>query len=609
MKTKMMMLFIALALALVACGPAATPAPTTAPAPAAVATAPVAQPTTSTGAVTQPTAAPKKATEFHGAWPYNMPPDGHFNTFSTAKCICLGVYQDMQTVPFALYKWADNSYIPMLATKWENKGATFEVTLRDTKWSDGKPVTSKDVVTTFNIARLLNQAVWKYITKVEAKDDKNIVFTVGTQSNLLERLILRSTYIRDDATYGAIGAKAAALFAAGKDQNSDEGKALVKELNDFRPKEIVSSGPYVMDLKTLTESQVTLVKNPNAWNANTVQFDKLLIYQGETAAITPLVLSGDVDYATHGFPPATEKSFIEKQIRIQRSPLFTGPALVFNYDVYPFAKVEVRQAMAHLMKRPDAGAVALGDSGVPVKYMAGMSDNLVPLWMSADDIKKLNTYDYDVAKAEALLKSINFTKGADGIWVDDKGKKMDYEMIVPSDFADWSAGAEVIASALTKGGIKITIRGVQSAQQLADVQASKFVLAFRNWGTGNPHPFYSYEANLFSYNYVRTTTGKGMNFPLKQQSKIAGGEIDLEKLTIDTGVGTNVATQKPTVSKLALIYNELLPQIPIWERYGNNPMLSTRVDWTPASDPIFKNSHGTDNFTVILIMTGQLKAK
>ena len=88
--------------------------------------------------------------------------------------------------------------------------------------------------------------------------------------------------------------------------------------------------------------------------------------------MTPLVLSKDIDYATHGFPPATEKSFLDAGIRIQRPPLMTGPALFFNYDVYPFTRPEVRQAMAYVMKRSDAGTVSLGASGVAVKYMAGL---------------------------------------------------------------------------------------------------------------------------------------------------------------------------------------------------------------------------------------------
>src|SRR4051794_29357530 len=69
--------------------PAAAPKPTTAAAPGA------AQPTTAPAAAApKPTTAPAQAApaaagagkEYHGAWPYEVPPSGHFNTFE-AKSI------------------------------------------------------------------------------------------------------------------------------------------------------------------------------------------------------------------------------------------------------------------------------------------------------------------------------------------------------------------------------------------------------------------------------------------------------------------------------------------------------------------------------------------
>ncbi len=100
-----------------------------------------------------------------------------------------------------------------------------------------------------------------------------------------------------------------------------------------------------------------------------------------------------------------------------------------------------------------------------------------------------------------------------------------------------------------------------------------------------------------------------MNYPLKQSSKAAGGDIDLEKLTLDTGVGIDNSAQKAAVTKLALAYNELLPQIPLWERYGNNPLGETRTTWPAAADPIFLNNPGADSFTIVMILNGTLKPK
>ncbi len=51
------------------------------------------------------------------------------------------------------------------------------------------------------------------------------------------------------------------------------------------------------------------------------------------------------------------------------------------------------------------------------------------------------------------------------------------------------------------------------------------------------------------------------------------GELDLAALTIEAGKGSDRDAQAEIVNQLALAYNELLPQIPLWERYGNNPTL------------------------------------
>jgi peptide/nickel transport system substrate-binding protein len=562
-----------------------------------------------------PTPTPTKPAEFHGAYPYQVPPAGHFNSFVTNGIPNgIGIYWSLLEEPLALYTWADGKYIPQLATKWELVPPDkFVVTLRQgVKWSDGKTFTSKDVVATYNVGRLMNWTVFNYVDTVTAKDDYTVEFHMSKPSTVVQRYVLRedsSAHIRSAATYGALADKAAALVTAGKTKDSDEWKALLKELTDFRPANLIVSGPYNIDVNSITEAQLTMVKVPTAWDAATVKFDKVVLYNGETPTVSPLVLSGDVDYATHGFPPATEKAFIDKGIRILRPPIYSGPAIFFNNDVYPFNRVEVRQAIAYAIDRAPNATVSLGDSAKPQKYMTGFSDNLVPLWISADDMKKLNTYDYDVKKAEALLTGIGFKKGTDGVWVDDKGKRMEFELIVPAEYADWSAAAENAASQLTQFGIKTTMRGVQFQQYVNEVDGQKFTMAIYGWGAGNPHPHFSYVADLFTHNYVSSTIGKGQDFPMQQ--KLADGtQIDFQQLVVNSAQGLDEAAQKKAVTTVAMAFNQLLPIVPLWERYGNNPALSTRITgWPPDGDPIYKNSPYADSFTVMMIMNGTLKPK
>ena len=46
--------------------------------------------------------------------------------------------------------------------------------------------------------------------------------------------------------------------------------------------------------------------------------------------ITPIVLQKKVDYATHGFPPATVDQFKAEGIRIARPPVYSGYGAFFN---------------------------------------------------------------------------------------------------------------------------------------------------------------------------------------------------------------------------------------------------------------------------------------
>ena len=53
-------------------------------------------------------------------------------------------------------------------------------------------------------------------------------------------------------------------------------------MNAFRPTAPLSVGPYKIDPATVTESQLTFVRNPGGYAADRVNFDKVVVYQGET---------------------------------------------------------------------------------------------------------------------------------------------------------------------------------------------------------------------------------------------------------------------------------------------------------------------------------------
>ncbi|MFZ0215476.1 MAG: ABC transporter substrate-binding protein [Candidatus Dormiibacterota bacterium] len=561
---------------------------------------------------------------FDGGWPYLVPPEGTFNLVDPNAILVGGPYADLVVPPLGEYYWKTKQWMHLLGQSWsvDSSANTFTVKLvSGVKWEDGKPLTSQDLLTTLWVEWINGYALWNYIDRIEAPDQQTVTVHMSTPSTVVERYILKQNVV-SDAQYGQFAKRAQALFASGAGLSSAEGKALAQALQTYRPSTMYGCGPFKLEPSNITNSQLTLVKNPGGLFANQVKFEKILLYNGETPTITPIVLQKKVDYATHGFPPATISQYLQEGIRIVRPPTYGGNGMIFNMGKHAeLGDPRVRQAFAHAVDRAQNGKVALGQSGVAVKYMTGFSDLLVPQWMSQSDIGKLNTYPFDTAKASQLLQQAGWKKSG-GQWQKPDGTAAEYEILFPAEFADTSASATDAASQLTKFGIKVTPRSETFTQWPIDLAKGNFDLGALVWGsTTQPHPQFSYVVDLLTYNYApaggsvatvghqasaANQGGKGMDFPLVQTT--SQGQIDFNKLITDSAMGLDETAQKQNVTQIALAFNELQPVLQFHERYGNNPCLQgvRCSDWPPDSDPILQNAPYGDNFTIMLIYTGGL---
>jgi peptide/nickel transport system substrate-binding protein len=369
----------------------------------------------------------------------------------------------------------------------------------------------------------------------------------------------------------------------------------------------VSGGPFKLMPEDVADARVRLIKNEGGVDSDRVAFDEAIVWNGETETVFPLLQDGQLWYATHGFAPAQEEAHINKGLDIIRNPYYSGPAVYFNHTIEPLNQVEFRQAVAHIIDREENGFVSLGESGVAVEYMAGVSDNLLVNYVGEDVLESLNTYDLDLEGAAALLESIGYTKGADGSWADAEGNALAFELIFPAEYADWSAAAENAAQALNDFGIQVTARGVQFQQHFQEVYDGNFELAIVNWGTGSPFPYQSYLEPFRRYNgqgeLAGESAGGGMGFDTNVT--YSGGEIDVLALTIDSSKGTDTEAIAAAVTELAKAYNELLPAVPIWERYGNNPINREFLSAPEVDDNVYLNA-GADHFMPYMILTGRI---
>jgi peptide/nickel transport system substrate-binding protein len=552
-----------------------------------------------------PVGAQDDVATYYGGWPYSVPPTGHFNTFASGQ-MNFGIYQDLMEPPIAVLIWANNTYEGLAADSFGfDDDGNYSVTLKTGyTWSDGSSVGADDLLATFRLFRLRGDAVWSTLTGLERVDDATVKFLMDAPSSLAERQILTSN-IRAASVYGDLANRAQELFDQGLTKDDEAWGALLTELTEFRPEVFVSAGPFVLDVANITDANVTLNLNEGGIGADTTRFQRVVLWNGETEVITPIVANEEAHYITHGLPPTTEQAFEAQGIDILRTGMFTGPGIYFNYDVYPLNRVEVRQAIAMAIDREQNGFVSLGQSGVPSELMTGMSDALADIWLSEDVIDSLNSYSYDPEGAAALLEGIGFTKGDDGVWIDDQGNPLAFELIFPQEFADWSAAAENATTQLNDFGFQITARGVPFQQQEQEVYASNFQMAIRNWGIGSPLPGESYLQPYDRYNGQGLSAGEagnGMNFDTNVT--YSGGEINVRDLAIASGKGVDQEAQAAQVEQLAVSFNELLPTVPLWERFTNNALNRKFLDAPDFSDPIYINQTSADAFMPYLIITG-----
>ena len=576
----------------------------------------------------------------HTAWPYLDPGSGgHFNTFVTDGILNPpNLYGDLIWAPLGMYFWATEEWLPLLAETWgfvQGTGAssatpvsdeatpaatpvagetdTFEVKLRaDAMWSDDTPFTAQDVVDTLWVSRILSNTVWSYIDDAVAIDDQTVHCHMSVPSTVVERYVIRTLPPRPSSVFGEWAQQARDVFGAGLTVDDPEGAQLLEQFNTFRPDgPSPATGPYQIDANSISNAQMTLVKNETSVFAAEALFDTILNFNGETDTISAVVLNKDVDYATQGFAPATEQEFLAQGIRVLRPPVYSGPAILMNYATLgdAFGDKRARQGIAHAIDGDQIGFFSLAESGVDVVYNAGFSDNIITNWLDQEAIDGLNQYAPDQEAAAALLEEAGWTRDGDA-WMTPAGEPAAFELSFPAEFADWSAAGQALAQQLTEFGIAVEPRAVTFTQHPIDVDKGNFELAVRGWGSStNPHPHFAYTTAFYTHNTLAVNNGgEGISFPLEQETDVAG-MVDLNELIVSSARGLDVEAQKADVTIMAQVYNELLPVIPLFERYGNNSALEgVRVAaWPADDDPILLNSPYADGIPTMLIYQGLLE--
>ena len=184
------------------------------------------------------------------------------------------------------YSMTDMSPQPALATEWETSddGLTWTFTVRDdVTWSDGEPLTAKDVAYTFN--RVLDggpeAATWSSylvgVESVEAPDDTTVVLTSKKPNAVLPLLPIP---IVPEHIWKNVSEKAV--------------KSYGNEPKDGEP--VVGSGPFRFVEGTAGGSTYRFEANPDYWKG-APHIDEVVfrVYKSEDPMVQALI-KGEVDF-------------------------------------------------------------------------------------------------------------------------------------------------------------------------------------------------------------------------------------------------------------------------------------------------------------------------
>ncbi len=497
----------------------------------------------------------------HGWW--QPPPQRRFNPFAPGAIIIPGlVYERL-----AFWDKVPNKFIPELAVSWEINKAKNEIIVhlrKNVYWHDGYPFTSKDVWTTFMIYKAMKRPVWNYIDGISCPDPYTVVFHVKHWAYLLLWYLLWQDGMIV-GPYHIYGKWAEEIAKASPSQYA----SILKSLIEFHPKTIIGTGPFMF--KSITSKEVVLVKFPKYWNAKYVFIDKIVMpYIVSNQVGWEYYEAGKLDYDCFMMPPQVMQSLLKKPFAgIVKIYDLSGFALVFNFNNKWLANPLVRRAIAYVINRTKVADAAGVGMFTPVKYPTAILSLGKQWYQDLISEGALNPYNYNPAKAKALMEKAGFTL-KNGVWYTPDGKPFKLTMIAPGGWTDWDAAAKEITQELKSFGIQVTLTTPESPSYWSNqwYLGGHYDLAIDFFGAWMVYPWKTFHRMFIEVNGRPRTQVQGSHFPEIYTITWNGKQIKVNATELVNVLATsfNPTVQKKAAEELALVVNQYLPEYPIAEK-------------------------------------------
>lgn len=338
----------------------------------------------------------------------------------------------------------------------ENGGAVLEMTadgkegiavtyklLDEAQWGDGTPVTTDDIIFTWEVGKHPKSGVsaaegYRRILKIDRIDDKTFTFHID-----------RRTF--DFANISTLG-----ILPAHIDRKNFEDPEAYKIKTAFDTDPMnpgLFMGPYRMTAAK-AGSHMVFERN-NKWWGKTPAFDKITVRVIEnTATLEANILSGGIDMISGELGLNVDQAVAFEKRHSNKFQIKFKPGLIYehidlNLDNPILKDVRVRQALLYSIDR-NAISERLFGGKQPVAH-TGVN----PLdWIYTDDIPR---YPFDMAKADELLNDAGWSKKNKGIRMNDKGEPLRFDIMTTAGNRTRELVQQVLQSQWKAAGIDVRI--------------------------------------------------------------------------------------------------------------------------------------------------------
>ena len=456
------------------------------------------------------------------------------------------------------------------------EGDTITLTAPKHPWHNGDSVTADDLYTKMRMESFFNAKMYDFLKPESLKkvDDKSVELEVSTAINrdLLKHYVFGTQQNTKASRYDKHLEKLETAKKEGR-------KALEMAKNDvlnYAPSSPIGTGWGKVTKKTSQEIiYEPYDKHPVGKKANYDQW--VMKYSASNQKKWEFAMGQKVDLMESGTPINIVKKLVNQRgFDMMRFHYLSGLALNFNQKYKPFKDVRVRKAIAHAVDQKDAVIPIKGEWGqvrTVVEAPTGVFVNQDE-WLGDDTLTSFSRYSPEEAnakKAAALLREAGYSK-KDGVWAKN-GDVLKLPLKVHGGYSEFVKASQSIQEDLKAADFDVQLIALSSSKIWTQINNGNYKFSTGNWGMGW-HPY-------FGSQVMTPPTSKGgagtqaLNYPATVEVPMPVGDpagktktLNVRELRSDLATASSRDDAKKAVKTLAWVYNQTLPQVPIWRRYG-----------------------------------------